>query len=243
MSSTLLTKAINRPAYRLKIRSSRRAKYLRINIPHLHEVVVTTPAGISQETALEFFHSKKSWVQNNLVQMAKNQPPEALTPYPDVIRINALDQRWQIQYYPAPHIRALVDHTQKILHVYAPTSPTAVYTVFRKWIYNLALRHLIPWFQRHSIATGIDYKQVRIRRQKSRWGSCSPRQVINLNCNLLFLPPEMVEYLFSHELCHTLHANHSAAFWRAVAKVCPLYLQHDRNLTRTHQYVPWWAWL
>ena len=59
-------------------------------------------------------------------------------------------------------------------------------------------------------------ERVVIRCQRTRWGSCSTRGTVSLNCSLVFLRPEVVRYLFMHELAHTRHMNHSPGFWRLV---------------------------
>jgi len=82
---------------------------------------------------------------------------------------------------------------------------------------------------------------VAIRCQRTRWGSCSTRGTVSLNCSLLFLPPEVVRYLFIHELAHTEHMNHSASFWRLVEKLEPEYRRLDRELLAGWRTVPAWV--
>jgi len=86
----------------------------------------------------------------------------------------------------------------------------------------------------------LPFKNVSIRGQKTRWGSCSSDQSISLNCKLLFLPSPVVRYVLIHELCHTVHMNHSAAFWALVGCFEPNYRQLDRNLRDARCDVPLW---
>lgn len=67
------------------------------------------------------------------------------------------------------------------------------------------------------------YKRVFIKNSKSRWGSCSSRGNLNFNYKLLFLPPQVADYIIVHELCHLRHFNHGPQFWALVAQVCPNY--------------------
>ncbi len=66
-------------------------------------------------------------------------------------------------------------------------------------------------------------KDVRLCDFKARWGSCDAQGVIKLNWRLLMLPPDLCDYVVAHEVCHLREMNHSAAFWRAVALLCPDY--------------------
>ena len=62
-----------------------------------------------------------------------------------------------------------------------------------------------------------------VRNQKTRWGSCSSKGNLNFNCLLMLAPPEVLDYVVVHELCHRKQMNHSKAFWLEVEKVLPNY--------------------
>ncbi len=65
---------------------------------------------------------------------------------------------------------------------------------------------------------GFIFNKVTIRNQKTRWGSCSSRNNINLNVNLVRLPQELIDYVLLHELTHTKIKNHSKTFWDELDK-------------------------
>ena len=79
------------------------------------------------------------------------------------------------------------------------------------------------------------YNRVSIRKQKTRWGSCSTKNNINLNANLLHLPPELMDYVLLHELSHTRVKNPSKDFWDELETVVPNARQVDRRL-KDYQY-------
>ena len=78
---------------------------------------------------------------------------------------------------------------------------------------NAARRQLIERLEELSKRHGFSYNKVSIRNQRTRWGSCSPKNNISLNMKLVRLPSELIDYVILHELVHTRIRNHSRAFW------------------------------
>lgn len=77
---------------------------------------------------------------------------------------------------------------------------------------------------------GVNYNQIAIRTQRTRWGSCSSKGNLNFNCLLGLTPPEVLDYVVVHELCHLIELNHSKQFWDAVERTMPDYNIHRKWL-------------
>ncbi|MGC4085271.1 MAG: M48 family metallopeptidase [Vicinamibacterales bacterium] len=86
-------------------------------------------------------------------------------------------------------------------------------------------------------STGLHVRKVSVRNQKHRWGSCSTSGLICLNWRLITMPDWVRDYVMYHELMHLKRMDHSPAFWRLVAQVCPNY-QEARRWLRTHAHAP-----
>lgn len=70
---------------------------------------------------------------------------------------------------------------------------------------------------------GVTYGRITVRRQRTRWGSCSSKGNLNFNCLLMLAPPEVIDSVVVHELCHRIHMDHSTDFYEEVLRVFPDY--------------------
>lgn len=77
---------------------------------------------------------------------------------------------------------------------------------------------------------GVNHGRITIRNQRTKWGSCSSKGNLNFNCLLMLMPPEVMDYIVVHELCHRKHMDHSRAFWAEVERILPDYRQQKQWL-------------
>ena len=77
---------------------------------------------------------------------------------------------------------------------------------------------------------GVSYGKITLRQQKTRWGSCAVNGNLNFNWLLILAPPQVLDYVVVHELCHRIEMNHSRAFWEEVEAVLPDYRERQRWL-------------
>jgi hypothetical protein len=110
-----------------------------------------------------------------------------------------------------------------------------------RWLIRQTREYLVPRLQSISLKTGLHHRGVLIKRQRTRWASCSRRGMISINAKLLFLPPPAVDYVMTHELCHLKEMNHSKQFWQLVEQHYPAYRAVDAQLRDMWKLVPRWA--
>ncbi len=98
-----------------------------------------------------------------------------------------------------------------------------------------AKRLLPPRLQRLAAQWGFRFSDVKIQSSKTRWGSCNSRRNINLSLYLLLLPPNLIDSVLLHELCHTVEMNHGPRFWALMDKVTQGNAQQLRREIRRHR--------
>ena len=76
----------------------------------------------------------------------------------------------------------------------------------------------------------VDFKDIRVKDQKSRWGSCSSKGNLNFNYRLAYMPPAILDYVVVHELAHLRHMDHSKEFWALVGVYLPDYKERRKWL-------------
>lgn len=83
---------------------------------------------------------------------------------------------------------------------------------------------------------GVSYNKISIKNQSTQWGSCSSKKNLNFNYRIVFLPPDLVDYIVVHEICHLIEMNHSERFWKQVARIVPNYRTQMLKLKKIHLF-------
>ncbi len=234
------------PDYALRV--STRCKRVLIKINPLGKVEVVIPHGFDPRQVPVILQQRRHWLETHQAKLKARwaEAPHEHALRPRHIQLRALDRCWQVDYVSGlgRQMRLQAEGERLNLrypHVFEEDADVLISQRLQKWLSAQARQHFLPWLAQTAEELGLSYAKVCIRAQKTRWGSCSARKVINLNRNLLFLPPSLVRYLFVHELSHIRHMNHSPRFWRLVAKHEPDYRRLDAELGQAGKYLPRWV--
>ena len=99
-----------------------------------------------------------------------------------------------------------------------------------KWYRKEAFEVLTQKAHDYAEILNVSFNNIRIKDQKSRWGSCSSKGNLNFNWRILMAPEPVCDYVVIHELCHLIHMDHSPDFLKKVEEICPEYKQYKKWL-------------
>ena len=223
-----------------RVRASERARRLAVRILPGGFVEIVVPRGTRPRTIEQFVSRHRRWIERTL-EIYRPADAAATDGLPDRIHFPAAGRSYELRYVRSPGPAQLRIEDGWILL----SGPLERTVLLRHALQRLMMREshavLAPWLAELSAATGLRYGRIQIRRQRTRWGSCSRNGTISLNACLLFQPAPVVNYLLIHELAHTRHMNHSRRFWRLVEQLEPRWRELDAELTRGWREVPSWA--
>lgn len=228
---------------RIILRSSTRARRLILRLVNVDTLEVVLPEGVRPTQVPAFLEKHAAWIRRARERRAAC-PEDGERGLPSRIHLHAIQELWKVQSVFAfgIEVRLTEQPSDRLLELYGSIDrPHLWATLLQTWLKKKAKLVLVPWLDRIANRTGLDYRRVTVRLQRSRWGSCSSRQHINLNARLLLVEPELVDYLLIHELCHTRELNHSGRFWRLVERHCPEYKVLDRKLNVASRELPHWS--
>lgn len=214
-----------------QIRRSKRAKKARI-VVSMAKVEVVVPMRMSESVINQFVMAKQDWIIKALESVRfRQQSIVSFAPdrYENGVIIPFQGEKFQLTVFPTTLKRIKVKFNAGFFIYSPPLAGAEASEAIRK--------ALVRWMQQRakSVAEVLVKKYVdrfrlspgtiRIKAQKSRWGSCGINNDINLNWVLILALVKVFEYVVVHELCHIRFRNHSTDFWTLVADLFPDYQQ------------------
>lgn len=202
-----------------------RSKHVSIKVVPYNSIniKVSVPKGVPFERAENFVLEKSNWIKKKLaviqqVEQQKTQFDENTifkTRYRTlkIKRSDGMDLTGQITRYEIIITCPLhIDMKHEKVQCF-------ICDTLEKASRNEAKYYLPLRVEQLSKKHGFTYKRVAVKKMKTRWGSCSGVNNINLNMDLILLPQELTDYVILHELVHTVEKNHGKQFWALLDKL------------------------
>lgn len=230
------------------LRRSQRASKVRISVSP-NKVEVVAPHQVPEDLIKQFVLDKQQWVVAALRKVAAKQ--KNLSHHTDFYQPGIA-----MTYQGASHAISLRDTSAKrlkvefsdafIVHIPedlpSANRPAAIKAALAAWLKKQAKQHVGDYVADHADKHGLTPRSISIKSQKSRGGSCGIHNDIHINWLLMAAPPQVLEYVVVHELCHVRVKNHSAEFWALVALHLPDY-QTRRQWLKRHGAALMSGWL
>lgn len=241
----LLEVSRDEPCQAPRVRVSARARRLSIRVYPDARVEVVVPPRARPREIERFVTTHRQWIDDKRAQALRHRPAPQAFP-PAFVELALTGERFRLVPVGGRGIPRIIGvgepgAPERILRLSGEAAERPIRRALRRWLMAQARERLAPRVAALAAATGVVFSRVSIRRQRSRWGSCSVRGTISLNCCLLFQRREVVDYLIIHELMHVKHMNHSARFWQSVERHCAAWRELDRELVQGWRHVPGWV--
>jgi predicted metal-dependent hydrolase len=174
------------------------------------------------------------WVLDKLATWRERPPPEKLVVV-DGTTILTLGQPLTVSITPAARNSWRFVEDRLLLGLNATVD---VNKVLEKALREKARAHFSERLAHYAPKLGVSLPPLRLSSARTRWGSCSHHGGISLNWRLIFMSPEVVDYVVAHELAHLREMNHSARFWAVVEQLCPDHKRLRAELRERAKHLP-----
>lgn len=200
------------------IKKSPNTKRISISVRPFEGIRVTIPVLVSFKKAERFIEQKESWLRRTISNVRDME--KSYSVFDDDTQFNTKDHTLEIIRTEGENPEVILKNSK--ISVYVP----GTMDIREKKIQEMIRRGIeAAWRKEAQIYLpartgelarlhGFRYKKVIIKNNRTRWGSCSEKNNINLSLHLMRLPEYLCDYVLLHELVHTVHKNHSKQFWK-----------------------------
>jgi predicted metal-dependent hydrolase len=204
-----------------RIRRSDRARRIRVSVDGNGEIEVVLPRRSPERHAAEAVKELAPWIERRRRAVARVALEVARTPG----TVPYLGE--SLRLVPEPGRTRVHRRGDALLVPEGDPRPA-----LERWYRRRAKAEVGPRLDAATQRAGSRYTGLTIRGQRTRWASCSSTGMMSFNWRLLLAPPEILDYVVEHEVCHLEVMDHSPRFWRLLASRSPDWRAHSAWLRR-----------
>lgn len=222
----------------VRVRESARAKTARIIVGPRRPLEVIVPRGTSDGEVDAFLDERRSWIERKVAAA------RAIAARPPQLGLDRAGIVWlggeEVPIARTNGRRSLATLRDRRLLVAG--ADTEAVGAIERWYRREARRRIEEVVAREAGRLGLEYRSIGIRDPRTRWGSCSRKGSLSFSWRLVAAPPDVLEYVVVHELCHLREPSHQKPFWRLLETARPGWREQARWLREhgqeLHDYKP-----
>ncbi len=220
-----------------RVRKSRRARKLHLSVSKREGVLVTLPQRVGYAAVPALLAEHADWLDAKADEFDVRMGPR-VRQYGrgSEILVFGVPRRMEVRALPAGRSRPRFELAGEALTVALP--PDQVLDprpALERYLRRLAREDLPGRVTRWAGRAGLQPARVIIGERTTRWGSCSARGTISLCYRLVMAPPEVIDAVVAHEVCHLAHLDHSERFYHLLDRLCPWHRESRRWLNEHHE--------
>lgn len=216
-------------------KTSSRSKSLKIKIEQSGKVIVVSPKYVPRFVVEKFVKQHQDWIEKTLKKYVSQNKFDSN----EFTYIFGKKYQRKVEFSNSKKTGVFVSGGKLVFNPLSdPTdeTKTSLNKKFQKkiddFLKNTAGHYIIQRVHELGKKMDLKFNRISLKKQKTRWGSCSSQRNLNFNWKLVHFDTKIIDYVIIHELSHLVHMDHSKNFWALVRKYDPEYLKHRGWLKR-----------
>ncbi len=225
------TLSYGRDTIRYEVRFLASRQTLAIEVHPDSRVLVRAPVGCPEALIAERVQKRAAWISRQLAEFERYRPRTPARQYVNGESHLYLGRQYRLKLVSGDSASVKLTRGQMLVSLPGEPDPECIRALLHRWyldragtVFSEVLDAGLLHFK------GVDRPRLIVRSMQSRWGSLSRAGTMTLNVNLVRAPRPCIEYVVTHELCHTKHRDHDARFFKLLGRVMPDWEQRKHRL-------------
>lgn len=215
--------------YEVRFLASRQT--LAIEVHPDSRVLVRAPVDCPEALIAERVQKRAAWISRQLAEFERYRPRTPERQYINGESHLYLGRQYRLKLAEGDSASVKLTRGQLLVSLPGEREPERVKTLLHRWYLDRARAVFTEVLDASLIHfKGVEQPRLIVRAMQSRWGSLSRAGTMTLNLNLVRAPRPCIEYVVTHELCHTRHRDHDARFFKLLGHVMPDWEQRKQRL-------------
>ncbi len=217
-------------------------KTVSISINRDGTVIVRAPSFVRESEIHHIIQQKMDWIikkQNQLMEKSKMVHTKYQRNYDEFSTMPLQGKEYPLRFHKFTGLKIpVISFEQDYFQVrFGDYDKQKIKAAFISWYMKKAKQVYMERIAYYQSIIKEPFGCVRIKDQKSCYGSCSSKRNLNFNWKCILAPKEVLDYIVVHELCHLKEMNHSKQFWEEVSRYFPDYKESKRWLRENSAYL------